>query len=66
MMMAGMLERAADAGNARLIAKGGVALELRLRDRARATKDIDVVLQHPEADLACSLERALTGDAYQN
>jgi len=41
-----------------------VALELRLRDRARATKDIDVVLQHPDADLARTLERALTGDAY--
>lgn len=52
-------------GNPRFIVKGGVALELRLRDRARATKDIDVVLQHPEADLARSLERALTGDAYQ-
>ena len=28
-------------------------------------KDIDVVLQHTEADLAHTLERALTGDAYQ-
>jgi hypothetical protein len=32
---------------------------------ARATKDIDVVLQHPDADLARTLERALTGDDYQ-
>jgi len=65
MIMAGVLERAAGGGNPRFIVKGGVALELRLRDRARATKDIDVVLQHPEADLVRSLERALTGDAYQ-
>ena len=65
MIMAGVLERAADGGNPRFIVKGGVALELRLRDRARATKDIDVVLQHREADLVRSLERALTGDAYQ-
>ena len=65
MIMGGVLERAAAGGNPRFIVKGGVALELRLRDRARATKDIDVVLQHTEADLAHTLERALTGDAYQ-
>ena len=65
MIMAGVLERAADGGNPRFIVKGGVALELRLRDRARATKGIDVVLQHREADLVRSLERALTGDGYQ-
>lgn len=57
MIMAGVLERAADGGHPRFIVKGGVALELRLRDRARATKDIDVVLQHTDADLA----RTLTG-----
>jgi len=44
MILAGMLERAADADAPRFIVKGGVALELRLRDRARATKDIDIVL----------------------
>ena len=65
MIMAGVLERAAVGGDPRFSVKGGVALELRLRDRARATKDIDVVLQHTEADLARTLERALTGDAYQ-
>jgi nucleotidyltransferase AbiEii toxin of type IV toxin-antitoxin system len=65
MIMAGVLERAAVGGSPRFIVKGGVALELRLRNRARATKDIDVVLQHTEADLARTLERALTGDAYQ-
>jgi hypothetical protein len=65
MIMAGVLERSAVGGGPRFIVKGGVALELRLRDRARATKDIDVVLQHTEADLARTLERALTADAYQ-
>ena len=36
-----------------------------MRDRARATKDIDVVLRDDKADLAESLEQALTGDPYQ-
>ncbi len=65
MILAGVVERAAVGGSPRFFVKGGVALELRLRDRARATKDIDVVLQDPEADLARTLERALTGGAYQ-
>jgi hypothetical protein len=41
MITAGMLERAAAGGQPPFIVKGGVALELRLRNRARATKDID-------------------------
>jgi hypothetical protein len=65
MIMAGALERAAVGGSPRFIVKGGVALELRLRHRARATKDIDVVLQDPAADLPRTLERALTGAVYQ-
>jgi hypothetical protein len=65
MIMAGVLERAAVGGSPRFIVKGGVALELRLHDRARATKDIDIVLQDTDADLARTLERALTADAYQ-
>lgn len=65
MIMAGVLERAAVGGNPRFMVKGGVALELRLRDRARATKDIDIVLQNTDADLARTLERALTGEPYQ-
>jgi len=65
MITAGVLERSAASGHPHFIIKGGVALELRLRDRARATKDIDVVLRHPDADLARTLERALTGDPYQ-
>lgn len=65
MIMAGALERATGAAGPRFIVKGGVALELRLRDRARATKDIDVVLRDAEADLSDALEQAVTGDAYQ-
>lgn len=65
MIMAGTLERDADADAPTFIVKGGVALELRLRDRARATKDIDIVLRDPKGDLADALERAVTGEAYQ-
>ena len=64
MILAGVLERT-DAGAPRFIVKGGVALELRLRDRARATKDLDIVLRDTKVDLADSLEQALTGEAYQ-
>ncbi|MCR4374874.1 MAG: nucleotidyl transferase AbiEii/AbiGii toxin family protein [Acidobacteria bacterium] len=63
--MAGALDRATDTDAPRFIVKGGVALELRLRDRARATKDIDIVLRDPVAKLADTLEEALTGEAYQ-
>jgi hypothetical protein len=65
MITAGMLERASTAEQPSFMIKGGVALELRLRDRARATKDLDVVLHHPNADLATSLERVLTSETYQ-
>lgn len=65
MIMAGALERSTGAAGPQFIVKGGVALELRLRNRARATKDIDVVLRDAEADLADTLEQAVTGDPYQ-
>ena len=58
MIMAGTLERADGPGGPRFIVKGGVALELRLRGRARATKDIDIVLRDTTADLAEALEQA--------
>jgi hypothetical protein len=60
MILAGVLDRATTADSPLFIVKGGVALELRLRDRARATKDIDIVLRDTTADLADSLEEALT------
>ena len=65
MVMAGALERATGPDGPRFIVKGGVALELRLRDRARATKDIDIVLCDSAADLAEALEQALIGEAHQ-
>lgn len=65
MILAGVLERTADAVAPRFIVKGGVALELRLRDRARATKDIDIVLRDTTVDLADALEQALSEEAYQ-
>lgn len=69
MILAGILERASQSADGyRFTVKGGVALELRLKDRARATKDIDLVLHHDEADLARALERAVetsARDGYQ-
>jgi len=65
MVTAGMLERATTTGQPPFIIKGGVALELRLRNQARATKDLDLALHHPDADLALTLEHALTGEPYQ-
>jgi hypothetical protein len=60
MITAGMLERATAGGHLSFLIKGGVALELRLRDKARATKDLDVALYPPDVDLSLALERALT------
>ncbi len=66
MVFAGLLERSTrPLGGYRFTVKGGVALELRLRDRARATKDIDVVLHDRDADLARELERAAVSGDYQ-
>lgn len=45
MILGGALERAGfDGAGRKFSIKGGVALEMRLRDRARATKDLDLVL----------------------
>lgn len=60
MILAGLLEQSKESSEGyRFTVKGGVALELRLKDRARATKDIDLVLHNGEADLARALERAV-------
>lgn len=61
MIMAGALECVAGPDGPRFIVKGGLALELRLRDRARATKDIDVVLRDDVSDLARSLDTPRCG-----
>lgn len=66
MILAGVLERSAGTPNCyRFTIKGGVALELRLRTRARATKDIDLVLHDADAELARTLERAVADQEYQ-
>ena len=65
MALAGALERSVNIATHdrperyRFTIKGGVALELRLRESARATKVIDLVLHDAQADLAVALERAI-------
>jgi hypothetical protein len=44
------------------VLKGGFALQLRLGDRARTTKDIDVLLQTPHQDVHQLLARAASLD----
>lgn len=45
------------------VVKGGFALQLRLGDRARTTKDIDLLLTRPSADIHQVLVRAALLDA---
>ncbi|MEO8452714.1 MAG: nucleotidyl transferase AbiEii/AbiGii toxin family protein [Gemmatimonadota bacterium] len=60
MMLSGALDRATNsAGAKRFVVKGGVALELGLRGRARTTDDLDVVVIAAEEDLASALDEAL-------
>ncbi len=60
MMLSGALDRAASRPNGpRFVVKGGVALELRLPGRARATDDLDVVAICDEQDLVVALDDAL-------
>lgn len=60
MMLSGALDRAAGRpGGPRFIVKGGVALELRLPARARATEDLDIVAVCDEDDLIAALDEAL-------
>ena len=66
MALAGALAQASQQDQPRFIVKGGVALELRLRDRARATKDIDIVLRDRDGDLVRTLENDLTDKSYQD
>jgi hypothetical protein len=59
MVVAGALERVTDErGTTAFVVKGGVALELRLRMRARATKDFDAVFRDEFGELADVLDRA--------
>jgi hypothetical protein len=66
MVIGGRLEEvSSSSADARFTIKGAVALEMRLPDRARATKDIDLVLDGgDDDDLAAVLKEALRED-YQ-
>lgn len=64
MAVAGVLQDAAPNGAPKWVVKGGVALELRFRDKARATKDLDVILNSDAGDLLDELETAL-GATYE-
>jgi hypothetical protein len=60
MALGGALERAGFAGDGpRFTIKGGVALELRLRSRARATRDLDLIVNHPSAPPLDELDAVL-------
>jgi hypothetical protein len=63
MMLAGALGRAVDdEGEPIFVIKGGVAMELRILDEARATKDVDFVLRGVTEDLVNHLADALDED----
>lgn len=69
MMVAGALERGGfDADGRKFTIKGGVALEMRLRDLARATKDLDLVLLsddgEPVAELGAALSQPYEGFSF--
>jgi hypothetical protein len=60
MAFGGALERAGFYGDGpRFTIKGGVAIELRLHARARATRDLDLIVNHPTAALLDELDAAL-------
>ncbi len=67
MVLGGQLERASSAAaGPRFTIKGAVALEMRLPMKARATKDIDLVVDAtPDEDLPGILRETLAG-AYQD
>lgn len=67
MIFASKLEEAsAVEERASFIIKGGVALEMRLRDRARATEDLDLIVDDTDTDArVTALQEALSGD-YQD
>ncbi|HEX8452703.1 MAG TPA: nucleotidyl transferase AbiEii/AbiGii toxin family protein [Longimicrobium sp.] len=60
MVLGGALERVKDSGGVpAFIVKGGVALELRLRLRARTTKDFDATFRDEFGEMLEALDRAL-------
>lgn len=58
MVLLGALDRVRQ-GDPVFLLKGGVAIELRLRGHARATKDVDLVFFGNPEDLGVDLDRAL-------
>jgi hypothetical protein len=62
MALAGALRQAKRDGEGApaFVVKGGVALELRMRDRARATRDLDLILNRDVDDPLTALEELLT------
>ena len=67
MVLGGQLERASSvAQGPRFTIKGAVALEMRLRAKARATRDIDLVVDEDQGrDIVQVLDQALDG-SYQD
>lgn len=64
MILASKLEQTSStARGATFVIKGGVALEMRLRDRARATVDLDLIVDGPHIDdVVAALRDAMYGD----
>lgn len=61
MVLAGALSRLVDEeGQPRFLTKGGIAIELRLLDQARASQDVDIVLLGKPAELADHLEEVFS------
>lgn len=60
MMLAGALSRLLDdAGEPTFLTKGGLGMELRMGDQARATQDVDIVLRGDPGTLIDNFEQAL-------
>lgn len=60
MVLAGALERVQDeSGTSAFVVKGGVALELRLRLRARATRDFDATFREKFGEMLAVLDAGL-------
>ena len=57
-----LIDRSQRASQPDFLLKGGVALELRLRSRARATRDLDVTLARGDEPLIDTVESALHGE----
>jgi hypothetical protein len=59
MMLAGALSRLVDEeGRPKFLTKGGIAIELRLLDQARASQDVDIVLLGNPEELLITSRRS--------